>query len=758
MTLSPVVRQALIIGGSQRGYGVATPKDTVTGATVASVSVSPPTFSVVEGVDVQNVVATPRSTEGNVVGGKTATWASSNENVATVVSTGALTATVTGVQAGGGGGGVGGVALVDEPANDGDFNGRGWYDGQLLFNSSESYGGGPGSMEARWANAGATAPTGNGMRILFQESDEIVLTYRVKWSSSFVGSGQNYHPHEWQLITNLDDMWIGPSGTHTTVGMESNYNNGLIPRFFASDQLNIDQNNIGVNLVGVSENRGVNGCNGIVGTSHDTESCFLLNPSEGYYGAREWFAPGGVAVSAAAKTSWHEYKWRVKLNTISAGTGQADGVLQCTVDDVLVIDHQDVLLRTGENPNMAFNQLLIKPYIGSGSPVAQSIFYDSITLQAAETPTAPGDTIITATVDGIDGTATVTVLPAVSSVAISPSTVSLAPQGTQAVTASVLDSSGSPVTGRNISWSSNSTGVATVAGSSGYDGLITAQANGTATITATVDGISGTTDVTVSTIVVPPPPSGTTWPNEPPGATIIRDEMFDIGNPSYRGGWGDLIGTGNMVTLTDGDSPGLVFDAPITGFLDPSHPAYRKVGRQISRVGDTGGSSATRILDFVSVPGNWSTFFMGCNVRLPSPHDWHSSNILKFWELRMSSFATSIVEFTPGGGGTSAPFAPGVVDQGSGGAEFNQHDGNFNLALNTWWRLEYLFTRSTKNQKIWMYAPGGTPDLRMNHTHSPAIADSVPAEVFYLFLRGGVGDNTSVESYIDIDWIHWSYT
>ena len=37
-------------------------------------------------------------------------------------------------------------------------------------------------------------------------------------------------------------------------------------------------------------------------------------------------------------------------------------------------------MRTGENPDMKFNQFLIAPYIGDGSPVEQTMWIDNLTV------------------------------------------------------------------------------------------------------------------------------------------------------------------------------------------------------------------------------------------------------------------------------------------------------------------------------------------------------------------------------------------
>jgi formylglycine-generating enzyme required for sulfatase activity len=121
------------------------------------------------------------------------------------------------------------------------------------------------------------------------------------------------------------------------------------------------------------------------------------------------------------------------------------------------------------------------------------------------TAVAAGSATITATVEGVNGTAAVLVTQVpVASVSVSPATASLAVGGTQALTASARDASGNALTGRPVSWTSSATAVATVSAA----GVVTAVAAGTATITATVEGISNTAVITV--IAVPPAISGFT--------------------------------------------------------------------------------------------------------------------------------------------------------------------------------------------------------------------------------------------------------
>src|SRR5213082_2082750 len=103
--------------------------------------------------------------------------------------------------------------------------------------------------------------------------------------------------------------------------------------------------------------------------------------------------------------------------------------------------------------------------------------------------------------DGTTGNATVTVAGCpkpVASVTVTPTAPTVQVGQTVQLAATPKDANGNPLSGRVVTWSSNSTAVATVDG----NGLVTAVAAGAATITATSEGQSGTASVTVSSIPV----------------------------------------------------------------------------------------------------------------------------------------------------------------------------------------------------------------------------------------------------------------
>lgn len=111
------------------------------------------------------------------------------------------------------------------------------------------------------------------------------------------------------------------------------------------------------------------------------------------------------------------------------------------------------------------------------------------------TAVAPGDATVTATVDGVRGTARITVFPeAVARVVIGNAPGALNVGQTARLTAEPRSAHDAPLTDRPVSWSSSNAGVASV----GPDGVVTAHGTGSATITATSEGGSGTTRITVA--------------------------------------------------------------------------------------------------------------------------------------------------------------------------------------------------------------------------------------------------------------------
>jgi uncharacterized protein YjdB len=145
----------------------------------------------------------------------------------------------------------------------------------------------------------------------------------------------------------------------------------------------------------------------------------------------------------------------------------------------------------------------------SGRPVTWSSSNSavaSVSTTGQVTAVSSGSATITATSGGVNGSAGIAVVappPApVASVGVTLGASTLTVGGTTSATVTLRDAAGNVLTGRTVSWTSSDGTVASVSGT----GAITALAAGAATITATSEGVSGTASLTVTAPPPPPPP------------------------------------------------------------------------------------------------------------------------------------------------------------------------------------------------------------------------------------------------------------
>ena len=136
----------------------------------------------------------------------------------------------------------------------------------------------------------------------------------------------------------------------------------------------------------------------------------------------------------------------------------------------------------------------------------------TIGADGAFTAVADGTTTVTATAGNMTGTAAVTVTTGTSGVVISPATITLGAGESRQFTATVYDLEGNATPGADVTWTSSDEAVGTI----DADGLFTAVADGTATITATADNETGTATVTVESS-----PVATRIAVEPATATVL---------------------------------------------------------------------------------------------------------------------------------------------------------------------------------------------------------------------------------------------
>ena len=281
---------------------------------------------------------------------------------------------------------TGGTVLLTEGFENPSLAARGWYDNTNPAITTAEHNTGAGALQMAW-NVGGTKPVqGGSLRHKITPTDRVYVRYYVKYSANYVGSGKTYHPHEFHVVTDEDGDYVGPSLTHLTTYIEQNYQNGGIPRLAITDAANIDSTRINSDLTNVTEQRAAAGCNG--NTDGYTTGCYQSGGQ--WFNQKIWKAAQPMFTttpgSPGYKNAWHKVEAYFQLNTISGGKGQTDGVAQYWFDGQLVIDKHNVLFRTGAHPTMQFNQFIIAPWIGDGSPMAQTMWVDDLTVATDPVP------------------------------------------------------------------------------------------------------------------------------------------------------------------------------------------------------------------------------------------------------------------------------------------------------------------------------------------------------------------------------------
>lgn len=263
------------------------------------------------------------------------------------------------------------VTFFEEKFEDTNFMSRGWYDNTTLSLSTiEHIPGSSQSAEYRWGRGDTKPINGGAIRKKFTESDEVYVSFYVKYGSGYTGSNKPYHPHEFLLMTNKNGKYEGLAFTHLTAYIEQNKSNPLLA---FQDGQNIDQTKIGKDLQNITENRSVHGCNGIYHDGYTNIDCYDAGGGV-HWNGQVWKAAGTTISNGV----WHHVEAYFKLNSIQKGKAVGDGILKYWLDDKLLINRMDVLIRTGLYPDMKFNQFIIAPWIGDGSPVDQTFWLDGL--------------------------------------------------------------------------------------------------------------------------------------------------------------------------------------------------------------------------------------------------------------------------------------------------------------------------------------------------------------------------------------------
>ncbi len=222
---------------------------------------------------------------------------------------------------------------------------RGWYDGDKFAISDARPYAGTGCIEYRWAAGGTTPAGSSAVRRLFEPTEAVYLSVRVRLSKGWGWTGRPYHPHLMHFLTSENGKFAGPAATHLTVYVEP-WDSKL--RLAAQDIQNRDKPR------GLTQGPLRGGYNG---TFYDSKDVLFTDDK------------------------WHRVEALFKLNSLDpkADRPNADGVVRGWFDGELVIDRADVVLRSADFPKMKFNQFLLAPYFGPGLlPREQTLWIDEL--------------------------------------------------------------------------------------------------------------------------------------------------------------------------------------------------------------------------------------------------------------------------------------------------------------------------------------------------------------------------------------------
>jgi uncharacterized protein YjdB len=249
----------------------------------------------------------------------------------------------------------------------------------------------------------------------------------------------------------------------------------------------------------------------------------------------------------------------------------------------------------------------------------------------------------------------------VASVSVSPTSPTIQVGASLQLSATTRDSAGNTLTGRVVTWSTANAAIVTVSSS----GLVTGVAAGSAQITATSEGQSGSVTVTVQTAPPPPPPpSGS---NEPAGMTLVSDRPF---NALRELGWDEPTNgqsSNNVSIMSDGTSP-------------YSAPNFQRITYW---AGSSGGSAPW---DEDSPGFRYKTLYVSQWVRVSSNWQGHpGSSVNKIFYVYTTTDVPSFYLYLNGSG--TGPLRPYI-----GGQNISQGGAGFGDASNPDWPPNLLPT------------------------------------------------------------------
>ena len=521
---------------------------------VASVTISPTTASVVAGSQTSAFTAVAKDASGNVLNGRTITFASSNTGVATID---ANTGVATGVAPG---------TTTITASSEGKTSNNATLTVSAIPVASVTISPASASVVAGQQTPAFTAVTkdagGNvltGRTVTFSSSNTSVATVDANTgvatgvapgTTSIIASSEGKNSTAATLTVTavpVASVIISPTSQSTTVGSSP-------PAFSA-----------------VAKDAGGNTLPGRVITfASSNPGVATINSST------------GVATGVAAGTTSITASSGGKTSSPATLTVSPAPVASVTISPTTqsVVNGSSTPAFTAVTKDASGNVLTGRVVtFASSDPTVATI--NSST--GVATGASPGTTSITATSEGKTSpaaTLTVTAVP-VNNVVVSPPSQAVDIGSTATFTATPRDASNTPLSGRTVVFSSSDPTIATINSSTG---VATGVAQGAVTITATSEGKSGTASLTVN------PPAVASVSVAPASQTVI------VGNATptqyvatVKDGGGHTL-TGRVVTWSSSDNSIATVDS-----TRESQPAYRQASsRSLRRARDTAAPRRSR--------------------------------------------------------------------------------------------------------------------------------------------------------------------
>ena len=279
----------------------------------------------------------------------------------------------------------------------------------------------------------------------------------------------------------------------------------------------------------------------------------------------------------------------------------------------------------------------------------------TVTTGGVVTGSHVGSATLTGTAEGKSARATVRVnASAASTLAVTPGSIGLAAGNTQQLTATIMDASGNVLTGLGVNWSTSNSSVGTVSSS----GLVTASHTGTATITASSSGKSGSATLIVSAGAIS---SVAVSPNS---ASLVSGGTQQL-SATVRDGSGNTI-TGQSVAWSSSDPT--IGTVSSSGMVTAGHAGSATITAAAG--GKSGGATITvnaGAVSSVSITPGSASVTAGATQQLSATAKDATGNVISGQTITWSTSDATIVAVSSSGVVTGAHVGQATITAAAGG-------------------------------------------------------------------------------------------